>query len=88
MTSKQRSITLLVLAEIAGMSLWFVSSAILGDMNKEVDLGTSFKAALTSSVSAGFVVGALLSAIMGLPDRVDPRWVFGVAATFAAISNA
>jgi len=69
------------------MSLWFVSSAILGDMSKEVTLGTSFKAALTSSVSAGFVLGALLSAILGLPDRIDPRWVFGISATFAALSN-
>jgi len=86
-TPKQRSITLLVLAEIAGMSLWFVSSAILGDMSKEVSLGTSFKAALTSSVSAGFVIGALLSAVLGLPDRIDPRWVFGISAIFAAISN-
>lgn len=88
MTLKQRSITLLVLAEIAGMSLWFVSSAVLGDMSKEVNLGTNFKAALTSSVSAGFVIGALLSAIIGLPDRVDPRWIFGISAIFAAISNA
>ncbi len=88
MTLKQRSITLLVLAEIAAMGLWFVSSAILGDMSKEADLGNNFKAALASSVSAGFVVGALLSAVMGLPDRADPRWVFGISAALAAISNA
>ncbi len=88
MTPKQHSITLLVLAEIAGMSLWFVSSAILGDMSKEVDLSTSFKAALASSVSAGFVIGALLSAITGLPDRIDPRFVFGLSAVLAALANA
>ena len=88
MTAKQRSITLLVLAEIAGMSLWFVSSAILGDMSKEVDLSTTFKAALASSVSAGFVLGALLSSVIGLPDRIDPRIVFGVSALLAALSNA
>ncbi len=70
------------------MSLWFVSSAILGDISKEVDLGTNFKAALASSVSAGFVLGALLSSIIGLPDRIDPRIVFGVSAVLAALSNA
>jgi len=30
---RTRSITLLILAEIAAMSLWFVSAAILGDMS-------------------------------------------------------
>jgi hypothetical protein len=31
------------------------------------------QAALTSGVQAGFVLGCLASAVLGLPDRVDPR---------------
>ena len=31
------------------------------------------QAALTSGVQAGFVLGCLVSAYFGLPDRVDPR---------------
>lgn len=82
---KFRSITLLLVAEVAAMSLWFVSAAILPDMLREADVSPLRQAALTSAVGAGFVVGALLSAILGIADRFDPRRVFCVSATGAGI---
>jgi len=33
-------------------------------------------AALSSGVQAGFVIGALFLAVLGIPDRFDPRFVF------------
>ena len=85
---KFRSIALLLLAEVAAMSLWFVSAAILPDMMREVTLSPARQAALSSAVQAGFVAGALLSALLGLPDRFDPRRVFALSAICAGLANA
>lgn len=84
---KGRAIALLVLAEVAGMSLWFVSAAILPDMVREAEISAVRQAALSSSVQAGFVAGALLSAILGLADRFDPRHVFALSAIAAGAVN-
>ena len=85
---KARSLTLLVLAEVMAMSLWFISAAILPDMLKEVALSPVRQAALASGVQAGFVIGALASAILGIADRYDPRRVFAFSALCAGCANA
>ena len=85
---KLRSITLLMLAEVAAMSLWFVSAAVLPDMLREVTISPVRQAALSSGVQAGFVVGALGSAGLGLADRFDPRRLFAASAIGAALVNA
>ena len=85
---KIRSMTLLVLAEVAAMSLWFVSSAILVELQKEVQLHALQSALLVSGVAAGFVIGALYVAISGIADRYDPRKVFALSALVAALANA
>jgi len=85
---KFRSVTLLLLAEVAAMSLWFVSAAILPDMLREAALSPFRQAALSSGVQAGFVIGALISAVLGLADRFDPRRVFAVSAIAAGLANA
>lgn len=85
--SRFRSLSLLLLAEVAGMSLWFVSSAVLPDMIREVDISGMRQAALSSSVQAGFVVGALIVAFFGLADRYDPRRVFALSAVLAGLVN-
>jgi len=84
----KRSVTLLIIAEIAAMSLWFVSAAILPDMSRETNLSDGVKAAMSAAVQGGFVIGALLSAVLGLADRFDPRHVLALFAALAAITNA
>jgi len=86
--TKFRSLTLLMLAEVAAMSLWFVSAAVLPDMLREVTLSPVTQAALSSGVQAGFVIGALGSAVLGLADRFDPRRVFAASAIGAGVVNA
>ena len=88
MTPKARSVALLVAAEIAAMSLWFVSSAVLAELRADHALSGTAAALLASSVPAGFVVGALGVAFTGLADRADPRRVFALAALLAALANA
>jgi MFS family permease len=87
-SSKTTAITLLVLAEIAGMSLWFASAAILPDMARESGIDAVRQALLSSGVQLGFVVGALAVAASGLADRFDPRHVFAVCGVLAAHCNA
>ena len=85
---KLLSIVLLVIAEIAAMSVWFVSAAILGDMSSEFSMSPGLQAAMSTAVQAGFVVGAVLSAVFGLADRFQPRYVFALFAFLAAVANA
>ena len=84
---KTRSLVLLLLAEVAAMSLWFVSAAVLPDMLRETTLTPFRQAALSSGVQAGFVIGALVSAVLGLADRFDPRRVFAASAIGAGLIN-
>jgi MFS family permease len=91
-SSKALSIVILVIAQVAGMGLWFISSAILGDMQIEAEtMGVPFSATaqalMATMVQAGFVLGALLSAVFGISDRFDPRRLFAVSAIFAASAN-
>jgi MFS family permease len=87
-SSKLLSITLLVLAEIAGMSLWFASAAILPDMVRESGIDAVRQAMMSSGVQLGFVAGALAVAASGLADRFDPRRVFALCGVLAALCNA
>ncbi len=85
---KRRSIRIIVVSQVAVLSLWFVSSAILTEMRAEAEIGDFAAAALSSAVQAGFVAGALVSAVLGLADRFDPRRVLMIAAVGAAAANA
>ncbi|MEM7303123.1 MAG: MFS transporter [Pseudomonadota bacterium] len=84
---KFRSISLLLIAEVAPLTLWFVSSAILPDMLYEYDISAFAQAALTSAVQAGFVLGALIFAFFNLPDRFDPRKLFALCALAGGAMN-
>jgi MFS family permease len=85
--SKLRSITLLTLAEVAGMSLWFATAAALPDMVREAAISPARQALMSSGVQLGFVIGALSVAASGLADRFDPRRVFSLCAILAALAN-
>ena len=85
---KRGSLVLLILAEIAAMGLWFVSAAVLPAMLAERAIGPLAQAALSSGVQLGFVAGALLSAGLGLADRLDPRRFLATSALLAALANA
>ena len=85
---KRLSVTLLVIAEFAAMSLWFSAAAVLPDMVREVSLSAARQAMLASAVQGGFVIGALAIAISGIADRYDPRRVFALCALLAAVANA
>ena len=87
LSQKTKAILLLLFAEMAGMSLWFQSAAVLADMAREGGLDATRQALMSSVVQAGFVLGALLIAITGIADRLDPRKVFALSAIAAAAAN-
>jgi len=70
------------------MALWFSASAVIPALVAEFHLSGFAQAALTSGVQAGFVIGCLASAILGLPDRIDPRRLFAASACTGAVANA
>jgi MFS family permease len=86
--SKAVSIGLLAICELAVLGVWFSATAIVPSVLLEHALTPTQVSMFTSSVQVGFVIGTLLSAILGLADRVDPRISFMVSAQVAAAANA
>src|SRR5262249_23184219 len=86
--SKRISIGLLAICQLAALAVWFSATAIVPSVLLEHALTQTQVSMFTSSVQVGFVVGTLLSAALGLADRVDPRVFFMVSAQVAAAANA
>ncbi len=85
---KWRSLGLLAVAELLAMSLWFSASAVVPQLTEVWALTGSQQSWLTMSVQIGFVVGALLSAVTNLADRVSARWLVAGSALLGAIFTA
>ena len=79
---------LLSLAELLGMSVWFSASAVVPALTQSWSLDGSGRAWLTMSVQGGFVVGAFLSAVLNLADRLPTRRLFAISAWLAAFATA
>ena len=84
---KWRHLGFLALSTILAMGLWFSGSAVLPQLTREWRLDDGHRSWITMSVQAGFAAGALLSALLNLPDRVSPRRLFAVSALCGAIAN-
>jgi MFS family permease len=82
-----RTLLLLALAELLGMSLWFSGSAVVPALSREWNLSEGAASWLTLSVQLGFVLGTLLSALFNLPDIISPRHLFTLTAIAGAIVN-
>jgi MFS family permease len=69
------------------MSLWLSASAVIPQLSAEWGLSHAQKSWMTMSVQIGFVLGALLSAFLNLPDRISSRYLFSVSAFAGALAN-
>jgi MFS family permease len=85
--SKPASIAIIAVCQVMAMALWFSASAVVPALAAEFHLSRFAQAALTSGVQAGFVLGCLASAMLGLADRIDPRRFFAASASVAAAAN-
>src|SRR5690242_13695542 len=71
-----------------GMTLWFSATAANAPIVAEFHLSSSETAWLTMAVQGGFVIGTLISALVNLPDVVNPRRLFAAGCLLAAGANA
>lgn len=88
MSAKPAQLALLALAESLAMGPWFAASAVLPQLRTEWALDGGLASWLTMSVQLGFVAGALVSAVLNLPDRVSLPRLIGWSATVAAAATA
>jgi len=85
--SKAASIAIIAFCQVAAMAVWFSASAVVPALIAQYRLSPFAQALLTSGVQAGYVVGSLASASVGLADRLDPRRFFMASAVVAALAN-
>jgi MFS family permease len=88
MNGKAFSIAVLALCQVAALGVWFSATAVVPSMVREFPLSAGQVSLFTSLVQLGFVAGTLLSAVLGLADRIDPRRFFMVSTLAAAAANA
>lgn len=78
---------LLAAALLCGMAAWFSASAVVPQLDREWALSAGTAAWLTIGVQLGFVLGAVVSALLNLADVFSPRRVFIASAIGAAVVN-
>ena len=72
---------------VLSMTTWFSATAIAPDLVRVFALSSAEASWLTNMVQVGFVVGALLSSLVGLPDLVSLRRLMASSALLAALAN-
>ena len=82
-----RALTLLSLAELLGMTLWFSGSAVVPALSLEWKLSASQISWIANAVQFGFVAGTLISATLNLPDIIRTRHLFTVSSLLGAAVN-
>ena len=86
--TKPAQLSLIALAQLLAMSLWFSASAVAPQLQLHWSLTTIEAGWLTASVQLGFVFGALFSALGNLSDRIDVQRLFVICSLFGATSTA
>ncbi len=87
-SGKWTALALLAACEVAAMALWFSASAVVPSITRDYPLSATQASLFTSSVQAGFVAGTLISALLSLADRIDPKRFFMASALVASGANA
>ena len=88
MRYKWRNLVFLAVAELFAMALWFSASAVVPQLRLEFELSPRVGSWMTMSVQVGFVVGALISALLNMADRIPARLLFAGSALAGAVFNA
>lgn len=86
--ARWRTLTLLSVAELLGMSLWFAASAVSGPLAARWSLSPAETGWLTTIVQLGFVCGTAASAMLNLADVIPSKRLFAASAVAGAAANA
>jgi MFS family permease len=81
-------LSIVVLAELFGTSLWFCGNNAIHELSEKWELNSISKAWLLMAVQLGFILGTLLIAITGFADRFHAHHLFAVAGVVGAFANA
>jgi len=83
-----RTLALLSLAELLGMSLWFAARAVSVQLGNRWMLSPAETGWLTTIVQLGFVAGTAVSAMLNLADVIPSKRLFAGSAFAGALANA
>lgn len=75
-TVPRHVLPVLVLAQLAGTSLWFAVNAVMPDLQRDLGWAPTAVGTLTSALQMGFIVGTLVFALLAIADRFPPTRVF------------
>jgi MFS family permease len=81
---KARHLGILCLSVVLVLSVWFAGTAAVPSLLAEGLVTRGDAAWLTATVQLGFVAGTLVSAVLSLADRRDPRMLFLASSVVAA----
>ncbi len=84
----RRILPAIVLAQLAGTSLWFAVNGVMDSLRRDWRLPEEALGALTSAVQIGFVFGTLAFALLTIADRFSARKVFLASALAGSLCNA
>lgn len=82
------ALAFLAVAIVLSMTTWFSASAVLPELRARWGLSTQESSWLTISVQLGFVIGALVSALLNLADVTPPRRLILYGSIGAGVCNA
>ena len=83
-----RTLGILSVAELLGMSLWFAASAVSPQLAARWVLDSQQMGWLTTIVQLGFVFGTAIAAALNVADILPSKRLFATSAAIAAIVNA
>jgi MFS family permease len=75
---------LIALVQILGLSVWFSAAAAVPSLRSEWGFSSTASGWLTASVQIGFAVGAVISTLLHLADRITPQHLLAAGATCVA----
>lgn len=78
---------IIVFSQFAGGSMWFVGNAVIGDLQRLLDLSAGAVADISSAVQLGFMAGTLVFSLLSIADRFSPSRVFLFSTIAGAIFN-
>lgn len=85
--SKRLHMALLAAAIVLVLSVWFAGTVAVPGLIAQGMITPGRAAWLAACVQLGFVAGTLVSAVLSLADRVDPRRLFLCCALLAAVAT-
>ena len=79
------ALIIMSISELMVMSLWFSASAVAPELATIWGISGIGTLIVTLMVQFGFVAGALISASLGLADKMNPRKLFAFSALMSAL---